>query len=109
MQRGRSASEADVGISTVLSSDRRASAIESRGPWTVRRYLVMIAVTALVALLVGSWYGFSWAAGRDRSAALSQLTFESARSAEAVTSAISVGQSTVNDLASQPGLDRVFG
>jgi diguanylate cyclase (GGDEF)-like protein len=80
-----------------------------RDPWTVRRYLALIAVTALVALTIGSWYGFTWAAGHDRAAGLGQLRFESTRSAESISSAIADAESTVNQLTAQQGLDRVFG
>ena len=80
----------------------------TRSPWSVRRYLSLIAVTAVLAVVGGCWYGFAFSAERARTEALTELGFQADRAAESVTDSLEVSRETVRGVASQPGLEAVF-
>jgi diguanylate cyclase (GGDEF)-like protein len=87
---------------------RRFLGAASARHWPVRGYLMIIAAISLAALVAGSWYGFSWASAHARSAALSEMSFQSDRAAESLSEGIAQGKSSVADLAGQQGLAAVF-
>ncbi|MGH3658781.1 MAG: hypothetical protein ACRDUA_19170, partial [Micromonosporaceae bacterium] len=82
--------------------------IGARAPWSVKRYLTLTSVIAVLALVAGCWYGFAFSAGRARADALTELKFQSDRAAVAVAESVTTGEDTVRALAGQPGLEAVF-
>jgi hypothetical protein len=76
--------------------------------WSVRTYLVMITLFAVLAIAGATVYGYLWSSGRAVTDATRQMTLEAGRGASAISSSVAAATQTVVGLAAQPGLERVF-
>jgi diguanylate cyclase (GGDEF)-like protein len=76
--------------------------------WPVRTYLLLIVAVAVAAVTAATGYGFAWSSGQARDDATREMALQSQRAAQSISSAIVTGRKTVDALAAQPGLDKVF-
>ena len=76
--------------------------------WSVRTYLVVVVVLAVVALGGATVYGFVWSAAEARSDATKRMDLQGRRAAEAVSASVATAKKTAEGLAAQPGLAKVF-
>jgi diguanylate cyclase (GGDEF)-like protein len=77
-------------------------------PWSVRTYLVLISAAAVVSVTAAAGYGFAWSAARARTDAITEMTFQADRAAASISAAVATAGKTVEGLAAQPGLGKVF-
>jgi len=94
--------------SPVMPAARAARTRWRPQAWSVRTYLVLILVGALVAISAAVGYGFVWNANHARSAALEQMRVDADRAASSISSSIATARKTVQGLAAQPGVAAVF-
>ena len=80
----------------------------SRKPWSVRTYLVLIVVAAVVAVTAASVYGFLWSSGQARADATEQMGLQAERAAASIAASLGTATKTVEGLAAQPGIAAVF-
>jgi diguanylate cyclase (GGDEF)-like protein len=86
----------------------RRTAGSTRQPWSVRTYLVLIVVAAVVAVAAASAYGFLWSTKEARDRAMDAMSLQAKRAATATAGSLSTAQQTVAGLAAQPDLRKVF-
>jgi len=76
--------------------------------WSVRTYLILIVLAAVVAVAAASVAGFVWSGGQARDDATQDMTMQAQRAASSISSSVAAAQKTVAGLAAQPGLSAVF-
>jgi len=74
----------------------------------VRAYLLLIVGVFVLAVVAATGYGFAWSSAQARDDATREMALQSRRAADSIASAIATGRTTVEGLAAQPGLDKVF-
>ena len=76
--------------------------------WSVRTYLVVIVVFAVLAATGAVIYSYLWSVDQAQSAAIARMSYRAERAADAISSAVAAGSGQVEGLAGQPGLSAVF-
>jgi diguanylate cyclase (GGDEF)-like protein len=82
--------------------------VQRAKPWSVRTYLLLIVAVAGAAVVLATGYGFVWSSSQARDDSTREMTLQARRAAAAITSSVAAGRKTVDGLAAQPGLDKVF-
>jgi diguanylate cyclase (GGDEF)-like protein len=77
-------------------------------PWSVRTYLLLIVAVAAAAIVAATGYGFAWSSGQARDDATREMGLQADRAADAIAAATATGKTTMEGLAAQPGLERIF-
>ena len=68
----------------------------------------MITLFAVLAIAGATVYGYLWSSSKAMTDATRQMTLEAERAASAISSSVATANHTVEALAAQPGLQRVF-
>jgi diguanylate cyclase (GGDEF)-like protein len=76
--------------------------------WSVRTYLSMIMLFAVLAIAGATVYGYVWSSGKAATDATSQMTLEAGRASSAISSSIADATHAAEGLAAEPGLEKVF-
>ena len=76
--------------------------------WSVRTYLVLVMVGAVVCVAIASGYGFAWSSGQARADATDRMSFRAERAAASISAMVDTGREQVEALAAQPAITKVF-